>query len=89
MIYLLFLVVFALGIYAMLPDDGMYEGEVNEEGLRHGKGNVTYSNGTVYVGQWENGLMHGKGMVRHIDNSWYQGDWKEGRIEGAGVWKDG
>ena len=73
----------------MLPDEGVYQGELNEAGHRHGKGNVTYSNGTVYVGSWENGLMHGKGMVRHIDNSWYQGDWKEGRIEGAGVWKDG
>ena len=71
MIYILFFTIIGLVIYMSYPDEGFYEGQLNEKGLRHGQGNVTYSNGTVYVGSFANGTMHGKGMVRHIDNSWY------------------
>ena len=32
-----------------------YKGETNSEGLKHGKGKLTYMDGTTYEGQWVNG----------------------------------
>ena len=38
-------------------DFGVYEGDVNEEGRRHGRGSLTYNNGNTYDGEWRDGQL--------------------------------
>ena len=41
------------------PPDCIYEGEI-ENGLPHGIGTYTKTDGATYVGHFKNGLRHGK-----------------------------
>lgn len=38
-------------------------------GLRHGLGQLTFSDGTCYTGQFENGLFNGCGLLVFLDGS--------------------
>lgn len=38
-------------------------------GLRHGLGQLTFSDGTCFVGQFENGLFNGCGVLAFADGS--------------------
>jgi hypothetical protein len=42
--------------------DGVYGGEF-KNGLRSGKGQMTYFDGGVYVGEWRNDTCHGQGRL--------------------------
>ncbi|KAL9187266.1 hypothetical protein ACHAXT_001369 [Thalassiosira profunda] len=64
---------------------GTYDGELNEDGLRHGKGKMTYDDdGEWYDGNWENGKREGQGTCRDADGDVYEGHWKNGLQEGKG-----
>lgn len=41
--------------------NGVYFGELNENGMKHGKGVVFYYNGRSYEGNFSNDLKEGKG----------------------------
>ena len=41
-----------------------YEGSKNENGEYHGKGTLTYQDGSVYIGKFENGMKNGKGILK-------------------------
>jgi hypothetical protein len=74
-------------------DDGTtwtYTGEVRN-GLAHGKGKKTLSNGGVYEGDWVDGNRHGKGKQTNASGSVYEGDWVDNKITGKGkfTWADG
>jgi len=65
-------------------DGSYYQGEVNEDGERHGKGLLRWSREEYYFGDWDNGDMSGKGV--HIaDNVEYEGDWLNDHPHGRGV----
>ncbi|XP_029284233.1 MORN repeat-containing protein 4-like isoform X1 [Cottoperca gobio] len=53
--------------------------------LRHGLGQLTFSDGTCYTGQFENGLFNGCGVLVFPDGSRYEGDFVQGKFQGAGV----
>ncbi|KAG7486565.1 hypothetical protein JOB18_033964 [Solea senegalensis] len=54
-------------------------------GLRHGLGQLNFSDGTCYTGQFENGLFNCCGMLVFPDGSRYEGDFVQGKFHGAGV----
>ncbi|KAK1887115.1 MORN repeat-containing protein 4 [Dissostichus eleginoides] len=65
-----------------------YHGEWKEgktERLRHGLGQLTFSDGTCYTGQFENGLFNGCGTLVFPDESRYEGEFVQGKFQGAGV----
>ncbi|KYQ51874.1 Radial spoke head 1 like protein [Trachymyrmex zeteki] len=64
---------------------GIYEGERNENGERHGNGKTLLSNGDIYVGQYRNGFRHGKGIYVFKNGARYNGDWRDGQKYGQGI----
>ncbi|XP_012062411.1 PREDICTED: radial spoke head 1 homolog [Atta cephalotes] len=64
---------------------GVYEGERNENGERHGNGKTLLSNGDIYVGQYRNGFRHGKGIYVFKNGARYNGDWRDGQKYGQGI----
>lgn len=64
--------------------DSIYFGELNEEGLRHGYGEITYSNGDIYKGNWTNDKHDGRGVYIWKEYGRYEGDFVEGKMQGNG-----
>ncbi|XP_010007889.1 PREDICTED: MORN repeat-containing protein 4, partial [Nestor notabilis] len=52
---------------------------------RHGVGQLTFADGTAYVGHFENGLFHGCGVLTFSDGSRYEGEFVQGKFNGVGV----
>ena len=50
-----------------------------------GQGQVTYPDGSVYVGSFRDDLAHGRGTITYPDASSYEGDWVDGVIQATGV----
>ena len=77
-------------------DNGSYEGEI-VDGLRHGKGKYTWSNGSEYEGDWVKGKRCGFGVYKsygknEVDGTTfmsyiYEGEWKDSKQHGYGVAK--
>ena len=61
-----------------------YEGEV-KNGVKHGQGTMTYSDGSKYEGKWKNNLQHGQGTMTYSDGSKYEGKWKNNLQHGQGT----
>ncbi|XP_030207968.1 MORN repeat-containing protein 4 isoform X1 [Gadus morhua] len=57
----------------------------HHHGLRHGLGQLNFSDGTCYTGQFENGLFNGCGVLVFPDNSRYEGEFVQGKFQGSGV----
>lgn len=53
--------------------------------LPHGKGKYTWSDGTVYEGDWEEGKMTGKGKIHWPSQATYEGDFSGGYLHGFGT----
>ncbi|KAH9592382.1 Alsin [Schistosoma haematobium] len=84
------------------PNKSEYIGDV-VDGIRHGFGTYTDSNGLQYTGQWKNGKKQGKGRLNYTTDGsiHYDGEWDSGLRHGYGVyhysnratyegqWKDG
>ena len=73
-----------------------YEGDVNEDGLYHGKGVITYSNGEKWVGEFKDGdPYNGQGTYTFSEGRKYPngreyggkyvGEWKDGKRNGQGT----
>lgn len=54
-------------------EEGIYEGQVNEKGQRHGLGSYNFLDGERYEGEWRNGHMHGQGTFYESDGAKYVG----------------
>ncbi|CAL7949047.1 unnamed protein product [Xylocopa violacea] len=64
---------------------GLYEGERNEKGDRHGRGKALLPNGDMYVGQYCKGLRHGGGLYVFKIGARYDGEWRQGVKYGQGT----
>ncbi|XP_015175249.1 PREDICTED: radial spoke head 1 homolog [Polistes dominula] len=64
---------------------GLYEGERNEQGSRHGFGKTLLPNGDMYVGQYCEGLRNGKGIYVFKNGARYDGEWRQGLKYGQGI----
>jgi len=66
-------------------DGSVYEGQARD-GVRHGKGRITYSDGSIFEGQFENGNATGNGILRYKTGKVaYEGAWNGAQYEGQGV----
>ena len=67
--------------------DGVYTGEFDDKGQRHGNGVTQYNNSDVYTGGWLNDKKNGKYTYKE-DDRWpgrsYEGDWKDDKKSGWG-----
>lgn len=63
---------------------GEYVGERNSFNRFHGKGMYTYTNGSVYEGQWVDGRKQGQGRQTQPDGSVYVGEWRDNLQNGKG-----
>ena len=68
----------------VITRDFSYEGQT-ENGVPHGKGKGTYSDGRVYVGQWVNGHKHGHGLCTWADGTSYEGSFQNDLRHGQGT----
>ena len=55
----------------------VYKGEL-KNGRKHGKGKVTYPDGTSYEGEFKNGEKHGKGKMTKNGETIKEGEWNMG-----------
>ncbi|GBU23722.1 hypothetical protein R83H12_00339 [Fibrobacteria bacterium R8-3-H12] len=60
-----------------------YDGEC-KNGLRNGKGKLTYLSGDVYEGEFKNDHFDGKGKFIYQNGSVYEGEFKNGQPNGKG-----
>ena len=72
-----------------------------EGDCENGSGTWTYTDQTVYKGEWLNSKKHGKGTLTFPDGSKYIGEWFEDNMNGQGtftladgtirkgIWKNG
>lgn len=65
-------------------DSSVYQGTVNDDGMAHGEGVLTWGSGDQYEGQFKDGLMHGKGTMVLADGSTYTGSFEHGLEHGEG-----
>lgn len=63
---------------------GEYIGERNSFNRFHGHGVYTYTNGSVYEGQWVDGRKQGQGKQMQPDGSIYTGEWRDNQQHGKG-----
>ena len=66
-------------------EEMFYEGELDDNGEKEGRGKITYRNGNVYDGEWKKNKRDGNGILTHANGATYVGDFKEDRLEGSGV----
>ena len=78
-----------------LYSEGLYEGELlfqsnSDVPLRHGYGEMTYKNGSIYSGYWYNNSRQGKGTLTSNEQI-YEGEWLYDLPHGQGkcVYKQG
>jgi hypothetical protein len=64
-----------------------YEGEKDEYGRRHGRGKMTFPDGSWYDGDWDCGLRHGVGEWHSVykdKTTIYKGQWFNDLKHGVG-----
>ena len=62
----------------------LYNGEY-KDGLYHGQGTYTHSNGDIYEGDWKEGKRHGHGTYIESEGDKYVGEWKNEKRHGHGT----
>jgi len=78
----------------LTDDEGTYTGEFFEN-AQHGHGEWHYSNGDIFIGQFQKSLRHGQGKLQWVsegkeyDGQWREGvPWGQGKIVSNGIQKD-
>lgn len=62
-----------------------YEG-LKWRGKRNGEGKFSYSEGSVYVGEWKDNKMHGFGSLTYPNGcTAYEGQWQDDEFHGRGT----
>merc|ERR1711966_640629 len=64
---------------------GTFEGDLNDEGQRHGFGVLQCDNGNSYEGEWKKDKRDGLGIARYSSGDVYDGQWQKGKRQGHGV----
>lgn len=62
----------------------LYEGHLDKDGNPSGQGRLTYSNGRLYEGEFENGMIQGQGKMIYPNGESYEGSFKNGKRHGLG-----
>ncbi|KAK2384108.1 phosphatidylinositol 4-phosphate 5-kinase [Trifolium repens] len=64
----------------------MYEGEFFEN-CRHGNGTQTWTDGSIYIGNWTKNKIDGRGYMKRANIGSYDGCWSNGLRHGFGVYR--
>lgn len=64
----------------------VYEGQINENNERHGKGVLKWPNGTIYIGDWFLNKANGRGIISFPKFEHYEGLFINNTFEGEGVY---
>lgn len=69
---------------------GVFEGDF-VRGKRSGKGKLSWTNGTVYYGDWKDDRLHGTGVLELPSGLKYEGEFQHNKFHGQGTlrWKNG
>jgi len=51
------------------------------------EGNLYFSNGDIYEGEWKNQYREGEGIITFANGDFYSGDFVKGKFEGFGTFK--
>ena len=51
----------------------------------HGRGKLSWVDGSLYEGEWKNDMSNGKGRLIHSDGDVYEGEWVDGMAHGQGT----
>lgn len=54
----------------------------DKQGIREGKGIMTWIDGSVYNGWWKNNMRFGHGRLIEASGDAYQGNWNENKRHG-------
>ena len=65
--------------------NALYKGEFNSRGQKHGHGEMTWSNGDVYKGEFSNDQRHGHGTLTFAQGGEYVGNWTHNQMHGSGT----
>ena len=67
-----------------------YEGEI-KNGIAHGLGTLTWTDGNKYEGEFKHGKLSGQGTLILTSGNKYEGEFKHGKLSGQGTytWSDG
>ena len=65
------------------PNGAVYKGETTTFDIRHGYGELLYTNATVLAVKWKNGVACGKGVYMSSSIT-YKGDFKNHKFHGHG-----
>lgn len=77
---------FTIALLKGLKDKGAaYEGGLTQSGERHGKGKLSFIDGTYYEGEWVDGHKCGQGEFRYADGTLYKGSWESDVRHGSGT----
>ena len=68
--------------------NGFYIGEIDLENNLNGKGILTLSDGTKYIGNFKDNKFHGKGQLINKEGTLFEGNFKEGNLEGNATEKN-
>ena len=71
--------------YKVSGVSGNYEGTVNGNKIPHGSGQIVYTDGWRWTGEWKNGLPHGRGVSIKPDGECYDGFAFEDKMEGKAI----
>ena len=61
----------------LYPNGEYYDGGLNGEGMREGRGVCYYVNGDVYEGDWVKDKRHGRGKLSQADGGEYVGEFRK------------
>lgn len=70
----------------LITKDGKYFGEVRNSLLPEGYGSSVQTDGSKFVGYWENGHLEGMGVYISLQESQYEGMFHDGMPEGHGTY---
>lgn len=79
------------GTVIQLPNGDTYDGDVDDENKRQGRGKYTFADGRIYEGEWKDGKPNGIGKFTWPDGQFYEGDYIDNKKHGKGkmTWPDG
>jgi len=67
-----------------LPNGSFYQGPVDDNGLKSGKGRQVWANETYYEGDFNQGRMEGQGFIIHTNGEYYIGHFEDNMANGKG-----
>jgi hypothetical protein len=71
--------------------DGVYKGQIDKKGRKHGEGIIIWNDGSSYEGSFKKDLRHGTGFFTWKNGESYKGDYLNDIRTGSGIyrWTDG